>query len=69
MTLADLYLYQKKYDKTREYIEKAILSKTAKRPLTSGILYNRNMLEKELGNYSLALDLFMNVLIILQILS
>ena len=58
LTLADLYLYQKKYDKTREYIEKAILSKTAKRPLTSGILYQSYMLEKELGNYSLALDYY-----------
>ena len=58
LTLADLYLYQKKYDKTREYIEKAILSKTAKRPLTSCILYQSYMLEKELGNYSLALDYY-----------
>lgn len=58
LSLADLYLGEKKYDKTREYIKKAILNKTPQRPLTGGILYQSYLLEKALGNYNLALDYY-----------
>lgn len=58
LALADLYTEKGEYDKAREYIEMAILHKTADRPLTGGILYRSYMLEKELGNYSLSLDYY-----------
>ncbi|MCD8268028.1 MAG: tetratricopeptide repeat protein, partial [Parabacteroides sp.] len=58
LALADLYTQKGEYDKAREYIEMAILHKTADRPLTGGILYRFYMLEKELGNYSLSLGYY-----------
>lgn len=58
LSLAALYTNMGEYDKARAYIEKTVLHKTAKRPLTGGILYQSYMLEKELGNYSLALDYY-----------
>lgn len=58
LALADLYTEKGEYAKAREYIEMAILHKTADRPLTGGILYRSYMLEKELGNYSLSLDYY-----------
>ena len=58
LALADLYTEKGEYAKAREYIEMAILHRTADRPLTGGILYRSYMLEKELGNYSLSLDYY-----------
>lgn len=58
LALAGLYTGEGQYDKARTYIEMVVLHKTAKRPLTGGILYQSYMLEKELGNYSLALDYY-----------
>ena len=49
LSLAALYTNMGEYDKARAYIEKTVLHKTAKRPLTGGILYQSYMLEKELG--------------------
>lgn len=58
LALADLYTDEGQCDKARDYIEMAVLHKTAKRPLTGGILYRSYMLEKKLGNYDLALDYY-----------
>lgn len=58
LALADLYTKKGEYDKACEYIEMAILHRTADRPLTGGILYRSYKLEKKLGNYSLSLDYY-----------
>lgn len=58
LALADLYTQKGEYDKAREYIEMAILHKTADRPLTGGTLYRSYKLEKKLGSYSLSLDYY-----------
>lgn len=58
LALAGLYTDKGQYDKARTYIEMAVLHKTAKRPLTGGILYQSYMLEKKLDNYNLALDYY-----------
>ena len=48
LALADLYTRKGEYPKARAYIEKV--------PLDGGVLYQSYILEKELGNYGLALD-------------
>ncbi len=50
LALADLYTRKGEYSKARAYIEKA--------PLDGGVLYQSYILEKELGNYGLALDYY-----------
>ncbi len=50
LALADLYTHKGEYPKARAYIEKV--------PLDGGVLYQSYILEKELGNYGLALDYY-----------
>ncbi len=58
LALADLYSREGRYGKARVYIEKATINKNERSPLTSGILYQLYILEKESGNYDLALDYY-----------
>lgn len=50
LALADLYTRKGEYSKARAYIEKV--------PTDGGVLYQSYVLEKELGNYGLALDYY-----------
>lgn len=56
LALADLYLSRKDYRNTRYYVDMATQQSSTNPMFKGGLLYQKYLLEKELGNYSLSLD-------------
>lgn len=58
LAIADLFLHQKKHEKSYYYTQKASDSETINKSMQGGVLYQLYLIEKDLGHSTLALDYY-----------